>query len=367
MLRRKDESLWAHNLSRKDLIARGLVLSLPWLALVNISFALMILLRNPLFQQIDLRYHVSRVPVLLLDGAMISQIALALLALRLARRGSSRLSLPLLLSGGIWSVTCFVFIAWLQLPFAWPLCSILLLCATAGLYFYPQGWLSFALPVWMMMPVASLVLNQGLSVNFFVSWTIFSVILVYGRAILLRWFDEAWRRTQENQLLIARLDALAHLDPLTETANRRALDGVLESTVTQQKPFFILMLDVDLFKRYNDLYGHQAGDECLARVASVLKQSVRHPDDLVARYGGEEFVVVLFDATEKTAKQVAARIQESLRAEAILHEASSISEHVTVSIGIASFAPNMKASEVIANADAALYRAKEAGRNRWAW
>ena len=352
-------------LTRRDLVARGLAISLPWFTLVNVSFALMVLLRNPLFHQIDLQYHLGARFSLLIDGAMIGIIVLFALALTLAWRRANALCVPLLLAGLTWAGCGFVFIVELQLHFAWPLCSILLLSAMAALYFHPQGLLSFALPVWAMMPVASVMLNHGVNINFFVPWLIFSFILLYGRMILLRWFDEAWRRIQENQLLIARLDALAHQDPLTETANRRAMEGVLEGAVSQQTRFALIMLDVDFFKRYNDHYGHPAGDACLTRVAQALKQSVRHPDDLVSRYGGEEFVVILFNATEKNAEQVATRIQENLRDDAIPHAASSVSDNVTVSMGIACSAEGQAASEVIAQADAALYRAKEAGRNRW--
>jgi diguanylate cyclase (GGDEF)-like protein len=124
------------------------------------------------------------------------------------------------------------------------------------------------------------------------------------------------------------------------------------------------MLDIDYFKRYNDTYGHQAGDDCLTRVARVLKQSVRTPDDVVSRYGGEEFVVILFNCPENIAEKVALRIQDGLRAESIPHSASTVSDHVTASMGIASMAEGLAGTEIIARADAALYRAKEAGRDR---
>ena len=133
----------------------------------------------------------------------------------------------------------------------------------------------------------------------------------------------------------------------------------------QGKRFTVLMLDVDYFKLYNDTYGHQAGDDCLARVAEVLNASVRTPEDVVSRYGGEEFVVILFDCAEDVAEKVAARIQEGLRAAAIPHGASKVSEYVTVSMGIAANSTGLAGPEIIARADAALYRAKEAGRDRW--
>ena len=143
------------------------------------------------------------------------------------------------------------------------------------------------------------------------------------------------------------------------------MELVLENAVEQGKRFAVLMLDVDYFKLYNDTYGHQAGDACLARVAEVLNTSVRTPEDVVSRYGGEEFVVILFDCEESIAEKVAARIQAGLRNAAIPHSASKVSEYVTTSMGIAGYTAGLAGPEIIARADAALYRAKEAGRDRW--
>ena len=143
------------------------------------------------------------------------------------------------------------------------------------------------------------------------------------------------------------------------------MELVLENAVEQGKRFAVLMLDVDYFKLYNDTYGHQAGDACLARVAEVLNTSVRTPEDVVSRYGGEEFVVILFDCEESVAEKVAARIQAGLRNAAIPHSASKVSECVTASMGIAGYTAGLAGPEIIARADAALYRAKEAGRDRW--
>ncbi len=365
LLHRKPTSLRAEPFARRDMVTRGLTLSMPWLALVNIGFALMVLLRNGLFDGIDALYQVNAFSARMIDWLMLAVIVLFSLSLLLVWQKKRGLSLLLLLAGLIWACCAVWFIAHLKLPFAWPLCTTLLLTALAGLYFFPVGLMSYALPLWAAMPAASLVLNEGISLRFVVVWLIFTVVLVYGRFILVRWFDEAWLRQQQNQALIARLDALAHQDPLTGTANRRAMENVLENAVKQGNDFALIMLDVDEFKRYNDRYGHQAGDECLAAVAQALKQVVRTPDDMVSRYGGEEFLLILFDATEKVAEQVAARIQESLRAAAIPHAASTVSDSVTVSMGIASLTAGQTASEVIAQADAALYRAKNAGRNRW--
>jgi len=351
--------------NREAMVARGLAMNLPWLAFVNVSFALMILLRNSLFNNIDALYQMTPRASLLINSAMLSIILLAAVMVLMALRHIRGISVLLLVLSTIWSVCCFWFIVYWQLPHAWPLYVILILTAIAALYYHLSGLLSYVLPLWLALPVASIMLNHGVNIRFATLWLVFTLIIISGRILLLRWFDEAWERNQQNQMLIARLDALAHQDALTETANRRAMEGVLENAVSQQKSFSLIMLDVDYFKLYNDTYGHQAGDDCLARVAQALKQSVRTPDDVVSRYGGEEFVVILFDCSLKMAEQVAARIQDNLRTTAIAHSASKVSDCVTASMGIAGMTPGLSASQLIAQADAALYRAKEAGRNRW--
>ena len=166
-----------------------------------------------------------------------------------------------------------------------------------------------------------------------------------------------------------RLTVLAMIDTVSGLSNRRAFESRMEfewlRASEESQSLGLIMVDVDYFKLYNDTYGHQAGDDCLAQVAQVLKKSVRTPHDVVSRYGGEEFVVILFDCPENMAEQVALRIQEELHSAAIPHSGSKISGVVTASMGIAGMEDGLAGPEIIARADAALYRAKEAGRDRW--
>ena len=125
------------------------------------------------------------------------------------------------------------------------------------------------------------------------------------------------------------------------------------------------MLDVDLFKHFNDQYGHLAGDACLQAIARLLAQSGRRAGELVARYGGEEFVVLLPDTGLDDAESIANRILEEIRALALPHTGVPAGI-VTVSLGVASLSPsrNYQPEYLVEHADRALYRAKQAGRNR---
>ena len=154
-------------------------------------------------------------------------------------------------------------------------------------------------------------------------------------------------------------------DALTGVYNRRSFDEQL-SRDGRKVPLALLMLDVDLFKLYNDTFGHQAGDAALAAVAHAMEQSLLRGTDKVFRYGGEEFAVLLPNATEKAARAVAERIQRNVRALALPHPASSVAPVLTVSIGVALRTPDDKVddTELITHADKALYRAKSSGRDR---
>ncbi len=180
------------------------------------------------------------------------------------------------------------------------------------------------------------------------------------------------RRDAEKQLseVNTRLLSQSRTDGLTRLANRRMFDEHLEQSWARLKRekvvMSLIMCDVDYFKRYNDSYGHQAGDDCLKKVARILKISARRPDDLVARYGGEEFVILLPGASGQDAMVIAERIRMNIADLRIAHEGSDVSHHVSISMGISSVIPSeaIQAKELVEQADMALYQAKSDGRNR---
>lgn len=162
----------------------------------------------------------------------------------------------------------------------------------------------------------------------------------------------------------------ANHDALTQLPNRRAFDEILQtnwdSAREMRKPLSVLLMDIDQFKNYNDLYGHQAGDHTISEVGRILEQSLQRPQDFAGRYGGEEFVVLLFDASREYTLELAERIRSQVMSKNIEHRGSSVARCVTISIGLAHIEPhvsNRSMQGFLQMADEALYAAKEQGRN----
>jgi diguanylate cyclase (GGDEF)-like protein len=166
------------------------------------------------------------------------------------------------------------------------------------------------------------------------------------------------------------LERLSALDTLTQIANRRRFDAVLRQEwrrcARDESPLSLVFCDIDYFKRFNDTYGHQAGDECLVRVAEAMEETLNRPADLVARYGGEEFIALLVDTDAEGARMLAERMRARVEALGIPHGASDVAPHLTVSLGVATVVPRaaLRPEDLVDLADRALYAAKEAGRNR---
>ncbi len=167
------------------------------------------------------------------------------------------------------------------------------------------------------------------------------------------------------------LEKLSRQDGLTGIANRRYFDSYLVTEVRrgarERQPLSLILSDVDHFKAFNDCYGHQAGDDCLRRVAAALSSAGRRPADLAARYGGEEFAMVLPGTVLDGAVDVAQAVSRVIEGLAIPHERSAVDRRVTLSQGIVSLTPEKETSseDLIQRADQALYLAKQQGRNRY--
>lgn len=185
------------------------------------------------------------------------------------------------------------------------------------------------------------------------------------------------RRARELTQFNETLRHLSLMDELTQVANRRHFDeqlqrewvrSVRQAQHPKSKPLGLglILVDVDYFKDYNDCFGHVEGDQCLRRVAEAMRRSTLRLNDLTARYGGEEFAVLLPDTPIEGAERVAKRIMDNIDELSVPHPVSDVTDHVTVSVGVAHVThfDGMQSSDLISLADEALYQAKAQGRNR---
>ena len=165
------------------------------------------------------------------------------------------------------------------------------------------------------------------------------------------------------------LKSMALVDGLTGIANRRHFESSLHigwlQSAREQSPMSMLLIDIDEFKKFNDYYGHMAGDGCLQKIAQAMAGILGRPYDLVARYGGEEFAIILPKTDHEGAKYIADQVHQAIRALNIPHTKSTTGS-VTLSIGVSTIIPHYKVSAdiLIQHADKALYQAKENGRNK---
>ena len=240
---------------------------------------------------------------------------------------------------------------------------------------FSVSWLTFflyVLTVTNITPMTPPVMINSSVVLF--SAIIISLIANYQMERDLRWNYLRNLLTEIETIRLEKakdeLERLSSSDVLTGLANRRHCDVFLDTEwqmgIRYRTQLSMLFLDVDDFKAYNDHYGHQAGDICLQKITTVIKECVRRPQDLCARYGGEEFIVLLPNTSQESTLQVAEKIRKSVELENIPHAYSRASSHVTISIGVVSMIPQAGLNQniLVEMADKALYNAKKMGRNQ---
>lgn len=185
-----------------------------------------------------------------------------------------------------------------------------------------------------------------------------------------RMFEALQKAQAELEKQNIELLRLSQLDGMTEIANRRYFDECIliemKRAVRNQQALSVVMIDIDHFKLYNDTYGHLQGDDCLRKIAHILKGQKRRPADFVARYGGEEFVLLLPETEPAGGAIIAEKIRTAIAAEQIPHLGSLTASHVTASLGVAGGLPNNADTpeKWLHEADAMLYKAKAQGRNQ---
>lgn len=177
-------------------------------------------------------------------------------------------------------------------------------------------------------------------------------------------------KKKELKNLITQLKKASYMDSLTHIPNRRSFDEAFyrewQRALRDTSALSLIFIDVDYFKKYNDFYGHLAGDDCLKEVAQSLQKNLKRPTDMLARYGGEEFVVILPSTDAKGATKVAETLRNHIATLNLEHQDSEISDFVTISLGIVTTIPMLKHQprDYIHTADKALYQAKQQGRNQ---
>ena len=274
--------------------------------------------------------------------------------------------------GGVCAAVCGLGIAgiiWIARAHAFPLPYEGIILATVFFYFLTGlrfavaslcGWLTFLayLAVELISGLDSAVLLYNL---FFLATA--NVIGSVGCYFL----EYA---TRQNFLALGLLQDLAEKDPLTGLLNRRAFGERAEAgwrhAQRERQPIAVAMMDVDFFKRYNDHYGHSAGDEALRAVAQVLGSHARRPLDVAARYGGEEFVALWYGLDEPAVLRLLEQLRAEVEGLGLAHAESAVAPVVTLSIGLAWLVPqpHQGLADALRLADVALYLAKEQGRNR---
>lgn len=237
-----------------------------------------------------------------------------------------------------------------------------LTCLIAGLLPLPLLWFMGVKFDPMMYFYAVIFSNF---IGFFVSHSIIGKERISFLQAHLLELDKLHSRIMTNELI-----RLSNEDPLTGLYNRRyfneAIHAEWDRAERSGEPLSLVFIDIDCFKTYNDTYGHLQGDQALIKVAQVLKDHMRRSSDIAARYGGEEFILLLPNTAVQGAQVVATNIMEAVDGLKIEHSATSTGKYMTLSIGVATWsgAADMTETQLVAQADLAVYQAKSDGRHQ---
>lgn len=271
--------------------------------------------------------------------------------------------------GILWSILFLNFTLYYQNQLMTLMLTVsVLLPATITFYISGRLLLLFSAPLVLSLMYVEFFLLEKFSVVQFGGVIIMLLVIYSARYILLEWYQRVQRSEYEKNILIKKLVQQAHYDALTGLFNRLSLTRFFEECVTSlsgnKKKLFMIVMDIDYFKQYNDVYGHVAGDKCLIKVSQCIEKSLRKESDSAFRFGGEEFVVLTVCDDISQVKAISHRIQQNIAHAHISHKGSATSSTLTISQGIAQWQEGMTLEALVEKADKQLYIAKENGRNR---
>lgn len=341
-----------------------------WFLWLNLLYSLYLCFRYFLHDPIE-----TRMPAVLMLSLAVLLFSLwnLLLSSQLVRHqfylSRPILSISVLIYGVLWGLILYLISAeYAANEFGIMLSIVVLFPAVVAFHLSLLLTLLFAIPVLLAVYV-NIFLYPAINPLFALfSYTLAMCIVFSCRQVMLEWYRKSEKSEQMNLRLIQKLTRLADQDPLTGLANKRYLREYFYARAAHfpadYAAAYLIMIDVDYFKRFNDTYGHIAGDQCLIRVSKCIARSVRDDSDLSVRFGGEEFAVLLLNADREAAIRVCERIKQNLAECRIPNEKSDVEPWVTVSQGGACWRSNMSLEQLITQADQQLYQSKHAGRNR---
>lgn len=267
----------------------------------------------------------------------------------------------------VWFV-CMVILSCLQMENGYMGVELLTVCLIANLvplYNLAEFVVNLVVSVSMILLAAWNDAGDGMLISTKMELTYFTAMQVLGYLV------------QRMQLMLWRAHEFlymeAFIDPLTELLNRRGGNAMLSQAMSEQMPrtdVGVIMFDIDYFKRYNDTFGHDAGDACLRMVGQTIRETFMERTQIMIRHGGEEFAVILFDTNEAELREWAEKLRRAVYEKRLEAPTKEVAEYVTVSIGVALKKlsdENQRYEELLTEADFALYEAKRAGRNRVAY
>lgn len=274
-----------------------------------------------------------------------------------------------LILGLLWAGMFYLMVKHYNTPaLSLSLLIIILLPATISFYISGRLLLLFSVPIAVSMFLSELAAFEKFHFLQISGSIIIFLVVITARYILLEWYLRSQKNEYAKNLLIKKLTRLAHRDALTGLFNKGSLaphfaDNTRLLALSGEKLFMIIM-DIDFFKQYNDLYGHVAGDACLVNAAQCITRSLRQSSDTAFRFGGEEFVILTRCHQLEDAVHIAERIRKSISMAKIPHKGSQISAYLTASFGVAPWRERDSLETFAEKADKELYKAKQAGRNR---